>query len=144
MNYYEGDNIGSIKAVEIIRHDLPIGFNPVYLPIGSTWTLIPFREENGELVLKTEESDNGPIYTYSGSFFVHNMRDEVDQVMIPFCGKAIAILRIMDMNDRVYIIGTPDAPVTINANGSTGKKYTNENGITFNFTVDQTTEALRA
>ncbi len=144
MNYYEGDNIGSIKAVEIMRHDLPISFNPVYLPIGSSWIPVSFKDENGEFQLKTEKSDNGPIYTYSGFFFIQNMRDEVDAAMIPFSGKSIAILRIKDMNDRVYIIGTPDAPVTINAAGGTGKKYINENGVTFNFTVDQTAEALRA
>jgi hypothetical protein len=144
MNYYENDNIGSLKAVEIIRHDLPIAYAPIYLPVESSWTSIPIKEEAGELLLKTEGSDNGPIYIYSGSFFIHNMRHEVDQALLPFCGRAVAILRVTDMNDRVYILGTPDAPVTLNVAAGTGRKYSNENGSAFNFTVDQTSPAPAA
>jgi hypothetical protein len=144
MNYYENDNIGSIKFVDILLHSLPIAFRPLYLPIGTDWIRIPMKEEAGELKLKSEDSANGPIYTYFGSFFVHNMRDEVDEVLLPFCGKAIAIMRITDMNDRVYIIGTPDAPVTLNVAAGTGLKYINENGSAFNFTVDQTSPATAA
>jgi hypothetical protein len=144
LTYHEGDNIGSLRTVEIILHTLPVAFNPVQLPIGSTWTVILFKDETGVLILKTEDSDNGPIYNYAGSFFIHNLRDEVDQVLLPFCGKAIAILRLTDMNGRVYIIGSPDAPVTLNLAATSGQKYINENGSTFNFSVDQTSPALRA
>jgi hypothetical protein len=144
MNYYEGDNIGGIRTLDIIRHDLPIGFNPVQLPIGSSWINIPFKDESGVLIPKTELSDNGTIYNYSGSFLIPNMRDEVDQELLPFCGKAIAILRIIDMNGRVQIIGSPDTPVTLNLAATTGQKYTNENGSQFNFSVDQIAAALPA
>jgi hypothetical protein len=144
MNYYEGDNIGSIKAIDIIRCDLPTGFNPAVLPIGAVWTSIPFKQESGVLVPKIDVSDNGPVYNYSGSFLIPNMRDEVDLLLMPFCGKAIAILRITDMNGRVYIIGSPDAPVTLNLAATTGQKYINENGAMFNFLVEQTTAALPA
>lgn len=144
MNYFEGDNIGSLRAVDIIRKDLPIGMNPVQLPYGADWTSIPLKDEGGILQLKTTDSDNGPVYTYSGSFLVPNMRDEVDQVLLPLCGKEICILRLTDMNGRLYIIGTPDAPVTLNIAATTGQKYSNENGSTFNFTVDQTSAAVAA
>ena len=144
MNYYENDNIGGIRTLEIIWHNLPIAFNPVYLPIGSNWTNIPFKDESGKLTIKTEASENGTIYTYAGTFFIHNMRDEVDQVLLPFCGEAVCIMRITDMNGRVYIIGTPDAPVTLNVSASTGEKYSNENGTGFSFTVDQSAPALAA
>lgn len=142
MNYYEGDNIGGAKKIEIIRCDLPIGFNPVQLPIGAIWTNIPFKEETGVLAVKTEATDNGPVFTYSGSLTAPNMRDEVDQVLFPFCGKAIAIVRYTDMNNRVYILGSPDCPVTVNLAAYTGQKYINENGSTFNFSVDQSSAAL--
>ena len=144
MKYYENDNIGSTKYVDIILHSLPIAFRPLYLPIGADWIRIPIKEDFGELRIKTESTDNGPVYTYYGNFFVHNMRDEVDEVLLPFCGRAIAIMRITDMNDRVYIIGTPDAPVTLNIDAGTGKKWINENGSAFNFTVDQTSPATAA
>ena len=144
MDYYEGDNIGSLKTIEIIRHDWPIAWHPVALPEAVEWINIPLKEESGIMTIKTEETDNGVIYTYAGSFFIAHLRDEVDQVLMPFCGKSESILRLTDMNDRVYIVGMPDCPAKINLSATTGQKYVNENGTAFNFSVEQIVPAISA
>jgi len=144
MTHHEGDNIESLKSIEVIQHDLPTSLKPLTLTIGKEWITILFKDETGIMQIKTEETPNGIVFTYSGSFFIHHLRDEVDQVLLPFLGRAVSILRLTDMNDRVYIIGSPDCPVLLNLSASTGQKYVNENGGTYNFSVQQTSPAVSA
>lgn len=144
MNHYEGDNIGSLKNIEVNGANLLTGWKPAKFPPGAAWTSIPFKDESALMTFKTEETDNGPLYIYTGTFFIHNMRDEVDEILLPFCAITLGIFRITDMNDRVYIIGTPECPVSLNVSATTGQKYINENGTTFNFSVSQPTPAVSA
>lgn len=143
MTLYEGDNIGSVQKAEIIEHYKIQSMNPVVLKPGTSWIDIPFKDESGNLFLKTEDSDNGPIYNYTVQLFINNMRAEVDSALNGFL-TPVGVLRVTDMNDRVYIIGAPDRPVTMNETGGTGQKYINENGSMFDFTSAQSERALNA
>jgi hypothetical protein len=143
MNNYEGDNIGSVQNAEIVEHYKIASVNPIVLKPGMSWITIPFKEESGNLFLKTEDSDNGPIYNYTVQLFINNMRNEIDAEMSKFL-TATGVLRVTDMNDRVYIIGGPDKPVAMNETSTTGQKFTNENGSMFDFTSSQSERALNA
>lgn len=143
MNYYEGDNVGSLLKVEFIEHYNLASFNPSVPGPGFDWTDVPLKEQSGVLKVKIEDTDNGKVYTYSGKWNIHNMRDDVDAVMINLVGQ-ISVLRLTDMNGRIYIIGAPGIPVTITINQDTGEKYINENGTEFLFTVEQPFAALKA
>jgi hypothetical protein len=51
------------------------------------------RKENfGGLRIKTEDAPTCPVYTYHGNFHVYNIRDEVDEALLPYCGRSIAIM----------------------------------------------------
>jgi hypothetical protein len=143
MNLYEGDNFGSVQKAEIIEHYKIASVNPIVLKPGMSWTIIPFKEESGNLFLKTEDSDNGRIYNYTVQLFINNMRNEVDTTMDKFL-TAVGVLRVTDMNDRIYIIGGPDAPASMTETSTTGQKFTNENGSMFDFTSAQSERALNA
>lgn len=143
MIHYEGDNIGSIAEFKIAHtYDLQ-SFNPVTFKNGRKWMIVPFKEQSGNLALKVEETPNGPLYTYSGNLFIHNMRDQVDNEILPFVGSN-SVAMVTDQNGRVYLIGTPQFPVTVTMNAGTGQRYTDENGQEFQFKVEQTKAALRA
>ncbi|RQO65090.1 hypothetical protein DBR40_24780 [Pedobacter sp. KBW01] len=136
MNHYEGDNFGSLAKVESIEHFNVKSLNPVTLMPGAAWKNIPFKEETGQKRLKTDDTENGTVYNYSGSFFISNIRKEVETELNPFLGQML-MLRVTDMNGLVSIIGAPGMPVTLKKNHDTGKKYTNENGTEFIFEIDQ-------
>jgi hypothetical protein len=140
MNNYEGDNIGSVQNAEIVEHYKIASVNPIVLKPGMSWISIPFKEESGNLYLKTEDSDNGTIYNYTVQVFINNMRNEIDAELGKFLTPT-GVLRVTDMNDRVYIIGGPDKPVTMNETSTTGQKFTNENGSMFDFTSSQSERA---
>ena len=141
MEFFEGNNIGGLSSIEIIEHFNIRSLKPLNLVAGKDWTLIPFKDESGQMVIRTADTDNGPVYTYSGRFFIHNMRDEVDQAMENFIGQK-SIMRITDMNGRSYLIGAPGKPVTLLPNGDTGQRYVNENGMDFNFNIEQDSPAI--
>jgi hypothetical protein len=143
MNIYEGDNFGSVQNAEIIEHYKIASVNPIVLKPGMSWISIPFKEESGNLFLKTEDSDNGTIYNYTVQLFINNMRNELDAELGKFL-TSTGVLRVTDMNDRVYIIGGPDKPVAMNETSTTGQKFTNENGSMFDFTSSQSERALNA
>jgi hypothetical protein len=143
MNYYEGDNLGSLSKIEVIEHYRLVGNAPLQLAPGAAWFEIPFKEESGKLNLKSIPSDNGRIYTYSGRFYFNRMRSEIDQAMGPYLNDT-AVFRLTDMNGEVYIIGAPGSPATISENGDTGQKFVNENGTEFTFSIDQPYRALKA
>jgi hypothetical protein len=141
MDYYEGDNLGSIKAIEVIEHFNLLNTNPVQIRSGSAWMSIPFKEESGKMNMKSVLSDNGRIYTYSGRFFFNNMRKEIEDGLSPYLDD-VAVLRVTDMNGRSYLIGAPGSPVTIAENGDTGQRYINENGIEYTFAIEQSVRAV--
>lgn len=142
MNYYQGDNIGSLASVEIALHTDFAGFNPVNFLNGKGWTLVPFKDESGNMSFKVDETANGTVYTYAGRFFLQNLRNEVEETLYPFIGQR-AVMRLIDMNGRVYIIGAPGTPVTLAVSGGTGDKYASENGQEFSFKSEQIGPALR-
>lgn len=143
MTHYEGDNIGSIAEFKIAHtYDLQ-SFNPITFKNGRKWLDVPFKEQSGNLALKVEETANGLLYVYSGNLAIHNMRDQVDNEMLPFVGSN-SVVMITDLNARVYVIGTPSLPVTLTMNAGTGQRYVDENGQEFQFRVEQTAPALRA
>ncbi len=141
MQHYEGNNIGGIQKVEHCPHYGFSGFYPAVLANGYAWAEIPIKPESGALYLKVDDTVHGLLYTYSGPFFLHNQRDEVEDELYPILGTS-RILRITDMNGRIYIIGAPGCPVTITLNASTGQRYVDENGAGFSFQVEQTTKAV--
>ena len=142
MNYYEGDNIGSLLKVEAAYHTDFSGFNPLSFYTGKSWLEIPFKEQTSALFLKVADTANGLVYGYSGKFFIHHLSDEVDDTLYPYLGQ-ISVLRLTDMNNRVYIIGSPGLPVTMETSTGTGDKYTSENGQEFSFKVDMINRALK-
>jgi len=142
MNHYEGNNIGSIAKLEITSCYLISGFNPVTFYPGGSWINVPFKEQTGELKEETEDHVNGTIYTYSGSIFVPNLRDEIDATMRMYIGQT-SMIRATDMNGRVYILGSPHIPVMLNSSGNTSKTFIGENGKEFQFKVEQNYPALR-
>ncbi|MNL18008.1 hypothetical protein D3C87_1391310 [compost metagenome] len=143
MNYYEGDNIGACAKAEFIEHYNLASFNPAVPLAGESWTEIPFKVETCQLQIKILNTENGPVYTYSGKWKMHNMRDEVDDVMFKLVGQ-ITVLRLTDMNGRIYVIGAPGMPVNISINQDTGERFVNENGSEFIFSIDQPFAAVKA
>ena len=141
MEPYQGDNAGGILSLQIIAHYNVVTLNPLKVLPGTEWTDIPFKEESGQFDPTEKDSDNGTIYGYRGRFFFHRMRDEVTATMKPFIGQK-SIIRIKDMNKRTYIIGAPGQPVKITSSGTTGQAYANENGIEYNFEIEQPEEAI--
>jgi hypothetical protein len=119
MNNYEGDNIGSLQNAEIVEHYKIASVNPIVFKPGMSWITIPFKEESGNLYLKTEDSDNGTIYNYTVQLFINNMRNEIDTELGKFLTPT-GVLRVTDMNDRLYIIRGPDKPVAMNETSTTG------------------------
>jgi hypothetical protein len=141
MEFFEGDNIGGLSNIEIIEHFNVRSLVPVELVEGKVFTEVPFKNESGQFKIKEEDTDNGTVYAYSGRFFLHSMRNEVDSGMAKFIGQ-VSVMRLTDMNGRKYIIGAPGKPVTISKNGDTGQRYTNENGTEFSFQVAQMESAI--
>lgn len=142
MQEYQGNNIGSIAVFEIAHQMDLLGFNPVTFKAGSSWKKIPFREQGGKIKEVIEETDNGMLCTYSGSIVLPCMRDEVDLVMDKFLGRR-SVVKITDMNGRIYIIGAPGLPVEIGSTGDTGENFTNENAKQFDYKIAQPFKASR-
>lgn len=140
MEHYEGDNIGSIAECLIT---FPFAFShfPGILNSGYTWEKIPFNPGTGNLFLKVADSDNGPVYTYNGGGRVHRMRKEADDMIFEYIVNG-GVMKVTDMNGKVYIIGNPDAPVTVSLSGGTGTNYTDENGMDIQFKIEQGEPAL--
>lgn len=141
INLFEGDNIGSIARIEIANHTDFESWAPAKFFKGKAWQTIQIAGESAELKRRTKDDPNGIIYTYSGFFDIHTVRDEVETKLMPFVGKR-AILRITDNNGRVYIIGKPLNPVTLEEESTTGKSVKNKNGYQFTFSVQQTSAAV--
>lgn len=135
-----GDIIGSIYKMEAAHHTDLTGFAPVEFLAGKGWQQIPFAEENGELRLAVQETDNGLVYAYSGTVAIQRLRPEVQLALLPYLGQG-SVLRITDMNDQVYIIGAPGLPVNLQLDGSTGQQFTGRNGYTLSFSISQNFEA---
>jgi len=136
MNAHEGDNIGGVAKIEIIHAWVPTGFNPVVLPAESDWENIPFKEETANLKIDGSDSENGQLFGYSGGFLLPRMRPEIENAVNKYLGKT-SILRITDMNDEIYIIGSPHHPVELKLSGSTGSNYPNENWAGYSYQIEQ-------
>lgn len=141
MTHFEGDNIGSIRKLEYCPHYGFSSFNPAVLAAGFSWLEIPFKDESCQLFLKIRDTDQGILYSYSGPFTIHHQRDEVESALFPYVGKHL-IFRLTDMNGRVYIIGLPGSPTSLNIDTKTGIRFTDENGSSFVFEIDQTVKAF--
>ena len=140
IKVFEGDNIGSIAHIEIAYHTDFESWEPAKFKTGKSWQNIQITGEMAELKRKTKDDPNGLIFTYSGFFDIHMIRDEVELKLLPFVGKR-AVLRITDNNKRVHIIGKPQNPVLLDEESTTGKLFKNKNGYQFNFLVNQTSAA---
>lgn len=133
MEIYEGDNIGGIAELELAFTFAFSSFFPAVMRPGASWDRIAF--DSGSMSVKTSEADNGPVYNYAVAVRVHNMRDDVDAVI----GKYIAagcVARVVDLNGRVYLLGSPDMPVSLVVSGGTGEKPTDENGIDIKLSIE--------
>ena len=143
MKHYEGDNIGGLAKIRIAFHTDFESFNPEVFKAGKDWLDIPFKEESGQLQPSADDSDNGIVYNYSGKFFIHRLRPEIENELNTYLGQ-VSVIEITDLNDEVYIIGAPGMPVTLQLGGDTGAKYTSENGAGYQFDIDQMFQYLRA
>ena len=143
MIQFEGDNIGGIAKVEILFHNDFLSFDPAVPKDGRNWKDIPFKEQTASLDISVEDSENGPVYSFSGKFTLQRLRPELQSELGPHIGQ-LNVIRVTDMNNEIYIIGAPDMPVTLSHSGSTGSKYINENGITYSYTIEQPSDFLRA
>lgn len=141
MDYFEGNNIGGIASLEVILAQNVTNINPVQLS-GGNWTKIPFKDQSGQYKEATEETVNGTIYTYSGSFMIPCLRDEVNEIMDAFLGRR-SMIRIIDMNLRALIIGAPGMPVELTSTGTTSQNYAGENAATYEFKVTQHFRAVK-
>ena len=140
MEFFEGNNIGSLKKVEIILRDDIQSLNPLVLKPGKTFTDIPLTSQKNSLSEKTEETENGTVFSYSGKFFVHRIRQEVKEAMRVFLGKR-TVMRVTDMNDEVSILGYPGNEVILTLTANTGENYSSQNGTEYNFSVDMSFQA---
>lgn len=129
------DNIGSIKSIEIADISYFSGFGPVEFKSGCNWEKINFNPERAVLNQSVEDSDNGLIFKFSGQFYKSKI-DSSQNTIKKYLGKR-SVMKIIDQNDEVYIIGHPSYPVNISMNGSTGTKYIDENGINYSFAAEQ-------
>ena len=136
MNFYEGDNFGSISKIDIALHSDFASFDPASFQDDKSWTSIPFKDESGRLGINNSLTPSGIVYTYKGSFFIHHLRDEIFEGLDPYRGQK-SVLRLTDMNGKTYIIGAPGFPVTLSVDGDTGMRYIDENGAAYSFTVEQ-------
>lgn len=134
MEQYEGDNIGSIYELLVIEHYKIQKMNPVTLLPGASWLNVPIRDQSGRIRSRVSASDNGPIYSYQVEAFINHMREEVNVAMDIF-HQGIAVLKVTDMNDRVYILGEPNRPVTMEESGDSGQGFASENGTSFDFSI---------
>lgn len=141
LSQYEGDQLGSIKKVEAAYHTSFTSFNPAVFAGAASWQQIQFTEETGSLFLKVNGTSQGLLYKYSGGFGVPKLRDEAEDALLPLIGKVL-ILRITDMNDRIYIIGAPNIPVSLELDGETGNEFKNASGYRIAFSVEQTWKAF--
>ncbi|MFN8406979.1 MAG: hypothetical protein U0X71_05805 [Sphingobacteriaceae bacterium] len=140
VTVFEGDNIGSVARLEIAYHTDFESWDPATFKSGKSWQSIEITGETAELKRKAKDDPNGIVYTYSGFFDVHAIRDEVELNLMPYVGKR-AVLRLTDSNGRVYIIGKPQNPIALEEESTTGKLFKNKNGYQFNFLVSQTSPA---
>jgi hypothetical protein len=143
LQFHEGDNIGSILKLEAAPHYDFSGFNPVAFHFGKGWIDIPFKEESGVLQLKADDTDHGISFNYAGRFFIHKQRADVRSTLYPFLGQHL-ILKVTDLNGEVYIIGKPGCPVTLELSATTGQRYADENGMEFQFKIEQDSVAVTA
>lgn len=136
MNYYEGDNIGSVQRIEIAFYFDFESVRPPVLKSGRSWNNIPFKEGTGEFSISEDDTDNGIVYACSGGFFLPRMREEVDTFMRQFLG-AVAVIRVTDMNGDTLILGDLGQGVSISGSGATGQNYTSENGKSYSYKIEQ-------
>lgn len=140
MEIFEGNNIGSLKKVEIILRDYIQSLNPLVLKAGKSFTEIPLTPQKNLLSEESEETDNGTVFKYAGKFYVHRIRKSIKDEMRIFLGKR-TVMRLTDMNDEVSIIGYPGNEVTLTTKATTGESFTSQNGIEYNFSVDMPFQA---
>lgn len=143
ITHYEGDVIGGIAKLEIAYHWDFTQFYPAVFAAGKDWKEIEALPETGELKYKAEETEHGPLYSYSGSFSVLKLSESVETAILPYIGES-SILRITDNNGRIFIVGLPGAPVSLALSAGTGRKYTSQNSFDFDFSVEQVRPAVSA
>ncbi|MFD2163687.1 hypothetical protein ACFSJU_14855 [Paradesertivirga mongoliensis] len=142
MEYHEGDNISSLASAEIAMHTDFSGFNPVVFHDGKGWTRIPFKEGSGSLSVRKIDSPNGIIHDYAGRMFMPHWNEEDENELDPFLGQ-VAVVRTVDMNGKVRIIGAPGYAVTLETSGGTGEGFTAENGTELRFKTEQVFRAFK-
>lgn len=141
LDHYEGDQLGSIKRIDAAYHTQFESFNPAVFLSGFSWQQIAFTEETGQLRLSVRDSEQGIIYKYLGSLSIPKLRSEAEDAILPLIGK-LTVLKITDMNDRIYIIGGPNSPVNMELEGDTGSEFKSSSAYVVSFGVEQTWRAF--
>jgi hypothetical protein len=136
-------NIGSIQKLELVMHNQLSDYAPVVLNAGVAWLEIELLPDNASLLLTAEDTENGMLFTYRVNAAHTVLRDEVEDLLNPFLGQR-SIVRVTDMNDRVYILGMPGTPCAFTYNGNTGNNPTEQNGYAINIQVAQPFKAKSA
>lgn len=139
----QNDNIGSIQKFEIVLQTDVESFAPVVLKSGKTWLEIEPLPETGSLRFSTNETDNGTLFNYAVAFKHSKLSQTTEDALDVFVGKR-SVLKVTDMNDRVYIIGAPGLPCDFSYDGDTGNSPTEQNAYTINAGVAQTFRAKSA
>ncbi len=132
----QDDNIGSIQKFEIVLQTDIESFAPVVLKSGKAWLEIEPLPDTGSLRFGTNETDNGTLYNYAVAFRHSKLSQSTEDLLDAFVGKR-SVLRVTDMNDRVYIIGAPGLPCDFNYDGDTRDNAADQNAYTINASVSQ-------
>lgn len=138
---YEGDNIGGIASFEIAHVTELISSKPVVFKPGKTWRSISFHPHSGIFKEDENETDQGFIYSYTGSFKIPRKNKSTDQDLQFYLGSC-SIIRIIDQNRFVHVIGGIDFPVTLTKSSDTGSNPTDVNQVIYSFAVSQIQKAL--
>jgi len=136
----QDDNIGSIQKFEIVLQNDIASFNPVVLKAGKSWQEIEPLPETGSLRFGTNETDNGTLFNYTVGFRHSKLSQTTEDALDIFVGKR-SVLKVTDMNDRVYIIGAPGIPCDFNYDADTGNNPADQNAYTINAGVTQNFKA---
>lgn len=141
MILHSGDNVGGVAQYELCHVDDLVSFYPVRFKPGRYWQCVRHVPETGTLADEELDTDNGVTYSYSGSFKRQypSERDELD--MSRYMGKC-TIWRITDMNRRIYLLGTPENPVSLSRSGNRGARPSDMAHNEFKFSVVQVDRAM--
>jgi hypothetical protein len=143
INLTTADVLGSIQKMELVLHSDLESFNPVVLDAGISWDEVELLPDNAKLRFAVDDTENGKLFNYAVAIKHTLLRPAVEDVLDKYVGKR-AVVRVMDMNDRVYIIGHPGNGCILNYSGDTGNNAADQNAYDISVIVSQTFRAPSA